>query len=268
VSGPPARSREELLQLFASYFGQDEVDAVRAQLALKRRGSFTAPQHILIILFASRAGSNFFGQLLCGTGWFREIGESFAPHQLTKIRERYCLKDLHAAGQWMIDNRGTTRAFGIKAGYSVLISAAELDFLPDVIDRAHFLLLRRRDRVAQAVSGFKKQLTGRTHSLQPAGRPLTDACYDAGAISAQVERIKLREAQYEQLLRDLGKTAPIHYYEDICAEPERRVAEVCRTMGLDMPANYEPHSKVRLSVLRDDVSERWVERFRTEHADH
>jgi LPS sulfotransferase NodH len=257
-------TREELLDLFAPYFqrGHERIREICGELQLSRRGGFRTPEKILIILFASRAGSNFFGQLLSSTGWFREIGESFNPRQLTAIRDRYGLADHHQAAQWMIDNRGTESAFGIKAGFYVLTAAVEIGFLPEVIDRAQFVLLRRRDRVAQAVSLVKGKLSGRMHSRQPLGRELTDDDYHAEAIAEQVERITAREAEYEELVRRLGKTAPIVYYEDICASPKKHVEEVCALIGLAMPDEYEP--KVRLSILRDELSARWVERFRTE----
>lgn len=259
------RSREELLELLESFFPADDIRDVTDALALDRHGGFEAPQKILVVLFASRAGSNFFGQLLCGTGWFNEIGESFAPHQLVKIRDRYRLRDVRQAAQWMIDNRGTAHAFGFKAGYTVLAAAADLGFLSEIIERAQFILLRRRDRVAQAISGLKGTLSGQMHSRQPQGSALTEDDYDGAAIAEQVRRIALRETQYEQLAGRLGKDAPILYYEDICAEPESHVAEVCGMMGLEMPGDYDPYSRVRLSILRDELSARWAERFRAEN---
>lgn len=265
MSGKPLYEREELLDLLKSCFGREEIQDALDQLESAPPGELEAPDKILIVLFASRAGSNFFGQLLCGTGYFNEIGESFAPHQLKKIRDRHGLKDLHEAAQWMIDNRGTPRAFGFKGGSHVLAAAAHLGLMGKVIDRAHFVLLRRRDRVAQAVSGLKGKMSGRMHSLQPEGRALGDADYDARAIAAQVERIRMREAQYEEFVLRLRKQAPVYHYEDVCAEPAKHVEQVCGAMGLEMPAGYDPYSKVRLSILRDDLSSRWVERFRAEH---
>lgn len=255
---------EEILETIASCFpGENEtMREVAAGLQLQRRGGFQAPDKILIVLFASRAGSNFLGQLLSSTGWFNEIGESFSLGQLTKIRDRYRLADHRAAAQWMIDNRGTARAFGIKAGLHVLTAAAELGFLSETVERAQFVLLRRRDRVAQAVSMVKGALSGQMHSRQPAGRMITDADYDFAAIAGKVSRIEQREAQYAELVERLGKTAPIVYYEDVVASSEDHVAQICELMGLPMPADYKPH--VRLSVLRDELSARWVERFRAE----
>lgn len=261
-------SREELLNLFASYFprGHESVREISAELSLTRRGRFMIPEKVLIILFASRAGSNFFGQLLSSTGWFNEIGESFAPHTLAKIQRKNGLRDTHDAVQWMIDNRGTPDAFGFKAGFYLLAAAAEVGFLSEVIDRAQFVLLRRRDRVAQAVSRVKGKLSGQMHSLQPSGRLLTDDDYDGEMIAAHFKRTVQADDDLAEMVTRLGKTAPLVYYEDICTRPQEHVAQICGLMGLPMPADYEPEAKVRLNILRDELSQRWVERFRANRA--
>jgi LPS sulfotransferase NodH len=258
-------SRSDLLHLLSSYLpnGPSLLEEIRHQLPGSRQGGFRVPEKILIILFASRAGSNYLGQLLTSTGWFGEIGESFRPHQLIRVGDRHGLEDAHAAAQWMIDHRGTEHAFGIKAGFDALISAATLGFLPQVLDRTQFVLLRRRDRVAQAISRVKGKLSGRMHSGQPTGRSLTDSDYDADAVVAHVQRILEREGQYEAIVRRLGKAAPVIYYEDVCADPAAQVARICNPMGLHMPDRYEP--KVRVKILRNDLSTRWADRFRREH---
>jgi LPS sulfotransferase NodH len=182
---------------------------------------------------------------------------------LTKIRDRYALRDHHQAAQWMIDNRGTPQAFGIKAGFYVLTAAAELGFLPEVMSRAQFVLLRRHDRVAQAVSLVKGKLSGQIHSRQMPKRELIESDYDPEAIAVEVNRIAERECQFVDLMTKLGKTAPVVYYEDICDRPLDHVAEICDLMGLPIPSMFEP--KVRLSILRNDLSAQWVQRFRAEH---
>lgn len=259
-------SPEQLRNLLGRYFpgGAEQVREIAEGLDLSRRGGFQAPEKILVVLFPSRAGSSFFGQLLSSTGWFKEIQESFRPEQLAKIRARHGLPDSHAAAQWMIDNRGTAHAFGFKAGFIVLAAAAELGFLSDVLDRARFVLLRRRDRVAQAVSLVKIKLTKRTHSGQPETRVLGDDDYDGEAIASEVRNIEQVEAQLADFAARLGVSAPVFYYEDICDRPTEHVARVCDLLGLPMPADYRP--EVRLTVLRDELSLRWAERFRSESA--
>ncbi len=260
------RTREELLDLCTHYFGEERVRKIQKGLAMPRHGGFRAPDKILMMLFPSRSGSNYFGQLLSSTGWFNEIAESFNHLQLAKIRERKGLADTHEAVQWMIDNRGTEHAFGFKAGFFVLTGAVETGFLSEVIDRTEVVLLRRRDRIAQGISLEKMKLTGRRHSRQPLERPLRDDDYDGDSIRRQVLNIINTEKKLADCAERLGKTAPLYYYEDICAEPETHVRKVCDLLGLEMPENYAP-TKVRLKVLRDELSERWADRFRNEYPD-
>lgn len=234
---------------------------------MPRYGDFITPKNILIMLFPSRAGSNYFGQLLSSTGWFNEIAESFNPGQVAKIKDRYELADSHEALQWMIDNRGTPHGFGFKAGFFVLSAAADSGFLSQVIDRAQVILLRRRDHVAQAVSLQKGKMGARMHTLQEGGRDLTDEDYDSEAMLREVHNIDRTETNLTQLAADLGKDAPVFYYEDICADPVGNVTKVCDLMKLEMPWNYRPQ-KVRIDVLRDGLSKRWADRFRAENPEY
>ncbi|MGN6155088.1 MAG: Stf0 family sulfotransferase [Sphingomicrobium sp.] len=263
----PPRTREDLLEFCTHYFGAERVGRIQNELAMPHHGGFRAPKNILIMLFPSRAGSNYFGQLLCSTGWFNEIAESFNPGQVAKVKAKHGLADSHEALQWMIDNRGTPHAFGFKAGFFVLTAAAESGFLSEVIDRAHVILLRRRDHVAQAVSLQKGKLGGRMHTLQDGKRELTDEDYDPRALLSEVHNIERTERRLAEAAERLGKTAPVFYYEDICADPVANVTAVMDLMGLEMPWNYEPR-KVRLDVLRDDLSKRWCERFRDENPEY
>lgn len=266
LSRKPPRTREELLDMCVEYFGTERIERIRQDLGMTQYGGFLSPKKILIMLFPSRSGSNYFGQLLSSTGWFNEIGESFNPGQVAKIKDRKGLADSHQALQWMIDNRGTPHAFGFKAGFFVLSAAAESGFLTEVIDRAHVVLLRRRDRVAQTVSLQKGKLGARMHTLQTGGRELTDDDYDGEALLNEYHNLVRTEENLAKCAERLGKTAPLFYYEDICADPVGNVTKVCDFMGLEMPWNYRPR-KVRLKVLRDELSGRWKERFLNENPD-
>lgn len=257
--GSARHSRDSLLRLITRYFGRDKVDAIGADMVLGDR-DFRLPPKVLCILFASRAGSNYSGSLLANTPWFENIGESFHPGQLAAVREREGLADDAAAAQWMIDTRGTAHAFGFKAGFSVLAGAAQVGLLPAMIDRTQFVLLRRRDRVAQAVSLFKGKLNGHYHSRQQAGRAITVDEYDRLHIGLHLEHIERRERDLESFVRQLGKSAPIVHYEDICAAPDRFVADICALMDLDAPARVD--TRVDFKVMRDELSHAWAERFR------
>lgn len=258
----PPRSREALLRLFASYVGQKRVEEIDARLALDRRGGFHAPPAMLTILFASRAGSGYAGRLLANTPWFGEVGESFRPEHLDIIRERHRLSDTWEAAQWMIDHRGTPQAFGLKGGFTQLIAATQLGLLPETIDRMQFIVLRRRDRLSQAVSLFRAQVSGRFHSVQPEGQPVSADDYDADRIAFNLAHIDRNYRWFETLLARLGKQAPTFHYEDMCADPARFAGDICALLGLPPVETLDP--AVDLEVLRDGINEDWVERFRAE----
>jgi LPS sulfotransferase NodH len=266
TTGSPPRTREELLDLCEDVFQTPRVAQIRESLAGSRHGDFRTPKNILMMLFPSRSGSNYFGQLLSSTGWFAEIAESFSPGQLHKVMKNKGLNDIHETAQWMVDHRGTPHGFGFKAGVAVLTGAAEVGLLSEVVDRAQIVLLRRRDRVAQAVSLYKGKVSGQMHTRQSSGHPISDEDYDGEAIGREFRNIPRTEGKLAEFARRLGKTAPLYYYEDICADPVTHVTEVCNLMGLEMPWHYAP-KKVRLGVLRDGLSERWCERFRSENPD-
>lgn len=260
----PLRTREELMDLCIELFGEERVQSIRDAIPLPRRGDFRAPKHILMMLFPSRSGSNFFGQLLSSTGWFNEIAESFSPGQLAKIKDRHGLADLHESAQWMIENRGTPQGFGFKAGGTVLVGAIETGVLPEIIDRAHVILLRRRDRVGQAISLYKGKLGARMHTRQEQKHVLSDDDYDGEAIAREFRHIPRAEQKLAEFAARIGKDAPLFYYEDVCDDPVGSVKAVCDQMGVDMPWHYIPR-KVRIGVLRDELSERWATRFRSEY---
>lgn len=259
----PPRSRAALLETFARYVGQARIDEIDARLALDRRGGFRTPSAMLTILFASRAGSGYAGRLLSNTPWFADVGESFRPEHLDIIRERHGLADSWGAAQWMIDHRGSERAFGFKGGFTQLIAATQLGLLPETIERMQFVVLERRDRLSQAVSLFRAQASGRFHSVQPEGAPVSLDDYDAERIAFNLAHIARNYRWFETLLARLGKPAPTFYYEDVCAEPDRFVGEVCALLGLPAPARLD--AAVDLEMLRDDINEAWIARFRAEH---
>jgi Stf0 sulphotransferase len=253
-------ARADLLALIETYIGPERMAATAAALDDAPVRPFEAPPRIAAILFASRSGSSYAGRLLANTLYFRQVGENFAPDQLAAISKRRSLPDCHSAAQWMIGHRGTPEAFAYKAGFSVLAAAAHLGFLDQTLERTRFILLRRRDRVAQAVSLTRAELSGRFHSNQNDGRPVSRSDYDGDHIARNLDRIDRNERDLADFVTRTGKEAPTVYYEDICADPAAFVGLVCGL--LDLPAPEAPATDVDLEILRDAISEKWSARFR------
>jgi LPS sulfotransferase NodH len=257
-------SRPDLLALIESYIGPPRIAAIAVALGDAPIRAFDAPPRIATMLFASRSGSSYAGRLLANTPCFNQFGENFAPDQLAAIAERRNLPDLHSAAQWMIGHRGTQWAFGYKAGFTILAAAAHLGFLDQMLARTNFFLLRRRDRVAQAVSLTRAELSGRFHSNQKDGRVVTASDYDGDLIARNLDRIARNEHDLADFARQLGMAAPIFHYEDICDAPADFVRSICALLDLPMPDPFDP--AVDLDILRDAISEEWAARFRAERS--
>lgn len=253
-------TRADLLALIERYIGPERMAAIAAVLDEAPARPLEAPDKIVAMLFASRSGSSYAGRLLANTPYFNQVGENFAPDQLAAIAKRRSLPNCHSAAQWMIGHRGTHEAFGYKAGFTVLAAAAHLGFLDKTLARTQFLLLRRRDRVAQAISLTKAELSGRFHSNQQDGRPVALPDYDGDHIARNLNRIERNERDFVDFLSRIGKAAPIIYYEDICAGPAAFVGSVCALLDLTVPEDL--NTNVDLEILRDAVSEEWSARFR------
>ncbi|MBC2776773.1 Stf0 family sulfotransferase [Parasphingopyxis marina] len=261
MSQPPGDlSRDQLCALIEGYIGEPRMAKIGEALGDFAPEPFAAPPRILCILFASRSGSSYAGRLLAKTGHFEEVGENFAPDQLRAIAERRSLPDLHAAARWMVGRRGTKRAFGYKAGFSVLASAARLGFLNETLERTQFVALRRRDRIAQAVSLARAEMSGRFHSNQQPDRAVTEQDYDGEAIAGCLHRIERAEHDLADFAERIGARPMLAYYEDICADPARFAASVCDLLDLPMAGDFD--ASVDLEILRDAVNDAWAARFR------
>lgn len=163
----------------------------------------------------------------------------------------------------MISHRGSAQAFGYKAGFTVLASAAYLGFLDQTLARTQFLLPRRRDRIAQAVSLTKAELSGRFHSNQKGSRAVILDDYDANLVAKNLARIRRTEGDLSDFVARIGRDATLFYYEDICADPPNFVGSICALLDLPVPERID--TDVDLEILRDAISEDWTIRFREAH---
>ena len=218
------------------------------------------PERMLLILFASRAGSTYAARLLAKTPHFNEVREAFNVRPLSRRRLEEGLADDAEAARRSVAAFATGDAFAAKCGVPGLIGAHLTGFLTASWSRLSLVMLKRRDVLAQAVSIYRAQLSGQFHSPQRIQYEVKEADYDRANIA---RFIKVIERAYEQLERFVelgGKRAPVFYYEDICDDPRAFVEMVCSYIDLPAPTEFDP--KVNVKILRDDINKAWIERFR------
>ena len=251
---------QQLDDLLKASIGTTVLERVRKKLLLpETRRRFTAlPPVILLLLFSSRSGSTYAARLLAKTPYFRSVREAFNVSELAIIRKRHKLSDDAAAARKVVELYSTETAFAAKCGAPGLAGAYLVGFLETVFGHARFIQIKRRDRVAQAVSLVKAELSGRFHSNAEAKCVVTADQYDRERIGMWCDVI----GTLDQSLADFAaanRPAPVFWYEDICADPAGFVDAALETAGLP-PANLTA-TDVGLSVLRDDINAEWIARF-------
>jgi trehalose 2-sulfotransferase len=126
------------------------------------------------------------------------------------------------------------------------------------------IFMTRRNKVRLAVSWWKAIKTEEWHLLsgeQPGSFDLTNA-YSFESIDHLYCECSMREAGIQEFFSEEHITPLTLVYEDFIEEYEQTIRNVLKFLGLhasstDIPA---PH----FSPTADDVSEKWVQRFREE----
>ena len=186
--------------------------------------------------------------------------------------------------QWFryVLQRGTTLngVFGSKMMWNYLddfkLRMAELPGLSDlsfneqlnaVFPRLKIIFIRRRDKVAQAVSLWKAIQTQqwRTESESDAEEVDTgetlDVAYDYRAIEHLLNELHRWDAHWEDWFHATGRDPIRVFYDEFTVSRAATIGRVLDALGIDPP---EPEGKKPLKRQADDLSKDWVARFRAE----
>jgi trehalose 2-sulfotransferase len=183
-------------------------------------------------------------------------------------------------------HRGSTLngVFGAKMMWNYLddfkLRMAELPGLGDlsfnerleaVFPRLKIIFMRRRDKVAQAVSLWKAIQTQqwRTESesdseqLEADERPGVE--YDYRAIEHLLNELHRWDARWEDWFHATGRQPIRVFYDEFTVSRAATIGRVLDALGIDPPA---PQGKKPMRRQADDRSRDWVARFRADSEHH
>lgn len=235
-------------------FPPNHVSAALAQVDAAAAGDWPEV-NCLAILFTSRSGSTHLGREITRRFEIGRIGESLgAPRLDREGGGAAALKRIIAMDAW-------NGWFGLKTGIGGLIVGEAMGFLPAARARTTFILLIRRDIVAQAVSIVKARQTGRWLSSALAS-PTVQPIFTNAGIAEQVAVIGGATPLLQRYLDRVERPWLPLAYEDFQGEDKSPVGLVCRALGL--PERDEPVTTARPPVEKtfDEVNADWVTRFR------
>jgi trehalose 2-sulfotransferase len=213
------------------------------------------------ICTSGRSGSNLFCQYLSSTGvlghpleYFNGAGRrmlGFRDYPDEPGQQLECVLTIGATGNGI---------YGLKLFPEQLDRVARSVRWTQRLPRLHFVLLDRRDLLAQAISWLRAEQTDRWR----AGMASRGAeVYDAARIRDLLRRAARDNARWRVFFACNDIAPVIVAYEDLVAEPQACVDRVARLFGLEGRAPIDA-SKIDLVIQRDALSAEWRARFLAE----
>ena len=130
-----------------------------------------------------------------------------------------------------------------------------------------YIRLRRRDKVAQAISRVKAEQSGLWHRHADGGerervKPDEAPVYDSGKLGAVIAETIEHEAMWDAWAAGQGIVPLDVSYEELSADPARTLGMILSALGRD-PA-IAAQVAVQTARLADAVSVEWAARYRAE----
>ena len=239
------------------------------------------PSHSYTIWFSQRTGSTLLCSALKDTGVAGKPAELFNVETGTDLLAHFGAETPEEM-QRKIWALGSTPngVFGLKQGFwephmrylvdvfrtfSPGENKSRAEVWEGAFPNGKHIFMTRRNKVRLAVSWWKAIQSEEWHRQRggvPLPRNINDA-YSFEAINHLLSESVLREAGMQAFFTDADIVPLTVVYEDFVADYEGTVTRVLETLGLELPAGYA-FAPPKLERLADDLSERWVQRFREE----
>ena len=237
---------------------------------LRRRIKAAGVERTLFICSTPRTGSTMLGDLLADTGLVGHadeyFGEVFRQDVVPGLSRRgfddylvACTQHAHGTGTFGIKlHWDQVEVFlyllRLRRGLHGLDDAAVIEA---IFPSPSFVWMRRRDTVAQAVSGWKAMGTGKwTDGQAVTGEPR----FDPDGIAARVRRIEEHNEAWRRFFA-ANAIDPLRVtYEELAADPAFEARRVLALVGADVPGDLPIAAVTERQA--DAVNEDWIRRYR------
>lgn len=258
ATGLYPKSVETLLREMPSDF--HDGDSIQHFRDVKKKVAF---------IFTSRSGTTFFVDALNRTARMGRIREHFNPYMVRAGQKKWGTSSMNEYVERLVREKTTRNGvFGFKGTVEALLPLVQVGEMPRRAHEWHWITIRRRDTIAQAVSLYRAKATGlwHDHGQHETAPPVPD--YDFTKIFRQHKLILERQAQNERFF-GLHDIRPLRLvYEDFSSDLPQALAAVFDHVGVERPGNLEAAlSRSPYRPMRTSVTEDYVERFRRELGD-
>lgn len=212
-----------------------------------------------IILSTPRSGTNWLAELINSTRRMGNCTEWLHPKRLGRDLKNTTIEKLTSdlLECSATDNgRFSLKIFPFQLYKAYRMVGADLIRHLRQDHSVSLVVLRRRDRLRQAVSLTRSNMTGAWSSaaeteLQPR--------YDFDRICSAYFTLERNNSFWPGYLDLQGFDYRTYFYEDMLESPQPCIDWIAAQLGVEPPSDME---KGKLSIQRDNITEEWAERFR------
>ncbi len=235
------------------------------------------PHTTYLIFFTPRSGSYLMCEALKASRLAGFPGEYFSAPQMHRLGKQWGVSDQSDYLEMLFHNRTTANGvFGAKVTWrqfsTFVAKRCEIEprwaLPPAVLASAllpnlRYLWLTRRDKLRQAISFSKALQTGVWSVTGPRMADRPDPQYDAGSITALLQRIKDDEIQSRNYF-SINSIEPFTVvYEEFVSGYDATCTDILEYLGVTAPKELKL-ARPTLAKQRDSQTEEWVCRYEEE----
>jgi LPS sulfotransferase NodH len=229
----PIRYLREEIYPMASHHRTEIERALRLRGEATSKKLLAAAKNVKIVFlcFTNRVGSNHLTDLLSLAGYgVRVAEEDFNSSTVLASAKAHKLQEFDAYLERQLNATKKNGTCVWKIGAAQLLWLANRGFVPDFFSQAGYLFLRRRDKIAQAVSLYKANKTGQ-YVGGPANGEEPELEFDKEQIARALFDILRWEFHFSYFFELHGIKPFELWYEDLVADPRSSIQQVSDWLG-------------------------------------
>lgn len=219
---------------------------------------FDGSPRAYLLATTPRCGSHFLAHVMWSTGRLGAPLEYLKPNRLSLWQNHYSALDIKGTIKEILTFRSSPNGiFGAKSHWPAFRALLEQPDCLDLFDFKHFILLARKNIVAQAVSLTIARQTSSWISSQPAS---TDPIYKRSEIKSSLLEIQSQSKAWENYFSKNQIIPCKIYYEDILNNREGQVRKIFKFIGADESWSFDDNVW-QPSIQRSRLNDEWIERY-------
>lgn len=213
----------------------------------------------LFLCFTNRCGSNHFAELLSSTGIFNPAQEIYNAGTIVSNCKDRGLKSPMEFVNHAINIFKYNNCFVSKIAVEQLAILTEIGVLDQIIDRSHFIVIERNDKLSQAVSLMLAQQTGKWTSEQQSEAHDDDLRYDRAELTRIITYLVTQQMRFDSFFAENGLVPSLVTYEALVQEPQHYIDKVATLLGIG-PLKLNPQA-LKLQRQANRQNQEWRQRY-------